>query len=169
MTLEQQLRVLVEDAATHGIAPVVMEKAIAPIFSSLAVQLQHLEYYVVQNMQEDWLISVIGHRTSQKSEKKVIYAFATVQDAKSFPKNEGLSSGFNAEAYTPRQASDLIAIPIPVIQILFRVFSLQQIDSIIFFNQPGNVTKGIEIKRHDLQSAIQQQLLRLKTTPPDIA
>jgi hypothetical protein len=155
MKLERQLQVLVEDGVDYGIAPVVIEKAIAPILKSLAQTLQHLEYYVWQNLQEDWIISVISPRQTQKlEEKKVIYAFATVQDAKSF------SLG---------QKSDLMAIPIPVIQILFRVFSLQQIDSIIFFNQSGNITQGIEIQRRDLQNSIQQQILRLKTTPPNIA
>jgi hypothetical protein len=155
MELEQQIQILVENAVDYEIAPVVIEKAIAPILKSLAQTLEHLEYHVWQNLQEDWIISVISSRKIQKLEKKVIYAFATVKDAKSF------DTGKDA---------DLIAIPIPTIQILFQVFSLQQVDSIIFFNQPGNITQGIEIQRRELQNSIQQQLLRLNTTtPPHIA
>jgi hypothetical protein len=154
MELEQQIQVLVENAVHYGIAPVVIKKAIAPVLESLAQTLEHLEYYVWQNLQEDWIISVISARKTQTLEKKVIYAFATVKDAKSF------STG---------KDDDFIAVAIPVIQILFRVFSLQQIDSIIFFNQPGNITQGIEIQRRELQNSIQQQLLQLNTTPPNIA
>jgi hypothetical protein len=154
MELEQQIQVLVENAVDYGIAPVVIEKAIAPTLKTLAQTLEHLEYYVWQNLQEDWIISVISARKTQKLEKKVIYAFATVKDAKSF--------GMGRDV-------DFIAISIPVTQILFRVFSLQQIDSIIFFNQSGNLTQGVEIQRRELQNSIQQQLWRLNTTPPNIA
>ncbi|VEP15713.1 conserved hypothetical protein [Hyella patelloides LEGE 07179] len=154
MELDHQLKILIEDAAKHGIAPIVMEKAIAPVMKSLAIQLKHLEYYVLQNLQEDWIISVISDRQSPMLEKKVIYAFSTVQDAK----NSRMSKDVN-----------LVAIALPTIQILFRVFSMQQIDSIIFFPQSGNITQGIEVKRHDLQNIIQQQLRQLKTIPPDIA
>lgn len=154
MELDQQLQILIEDAAGYGIAPIVMEKAIAPVMKSLAIQLKHLEYYVMQNLQEDWIISVISDRKSPMLEKKVIYAFSTVQDAK----NSRMSKDVN-----------LVAIALPTIQILFRVFSMQQIDSIIFFPQSGNTTQGIEVKRHDLQNIVQQQLIQLKTTPPNIA
>lgn len=154
MELEEQLQVLIEDAVEHGIAPIVLEKAIAPVLRTIAQRLQHLEYFVLQNLQEDWVISFISARKSQKLEKKVIYAFSTVKDAKNFSLD---------------RASDLVAIPIPVTQILFRVFSLQQIDSIIFFNQSGNITQGIEVSRPEMQNAVQQQLVRLKATPPNIA
>lgn len=154
MEVEAQLQVLIEDAVEHGIAPIVFQKAIAPVLITLAQKLQHLEYFVLQNLQEDWVISVISSRKSQKLEKKVIYAFSTVKDAKNFSTGREL---------------DLIAIPIPVTEILFRVFSLQQIDSIIFFNQSGNITNGIEISRREMQNAIRQKLLQLKTTPPNIA
>ena len=164
MTLDRQLQVLVEEAAQYGVAPIVMEKAIAPVFQLVAQQLEHLEYYVLQNLQEDWVISVLSDRAPragfvadrQKSptEKKVIYAFATVKDAKNFR-----MSG----------ESDLVAIPLPIVQILFRIFSLQQIDSAIFFNRSGNTTQGIEVKCSDLQNSIRQQLLQLKTIPPNLA
>ena len=154
MTLAQQLQVLIEDAAQYNVAPIVMEKAIAPVFQGVAQQLQHLEYYVCQNLQADWVISVISDRKSSKLEKKVIYAFTTVKDAKNFQLSKD---------------SDVIAISLPTIEILFRLFSLEQIDSIIFFNRSGNTTEGIEVKCRDLQHLIKQQLWQLTTTPSDIA
>ena len=150
MELEQQLQVLIDEAAQYGIAPTIMQQAIAPVFARIARQLQHLEYYVLQNLQEDWVISVIG---DGKGEKKVIYAFTTVRDAKNFNSDRN---------------SDIIAISLPVVQILFRLFSVQQIESIIFFEQSGT-SSGVELKRRDLQNSLQQQLQQLKTTPPDLA
>ena len=152
MELDRQLQILIEEAPQNGVAPIVIEKAIAPILKSIALQLEHLEYFVPQNLQQDWVISVISDRTS--SEKKVIYAFSTLEDAK----NSQLAKN-----------ADFIAIAIPTVQILWRVFSLHQINSIIFFKQSGNITQGVEVKQQDLQNAIRQQLLRLKTTPPNIA
>lgn len=152
MELKQQLQILIDEAAEYSIAPAIMERAIAPVFDRVARQLQHLEYYVLQNLAEDWVISVIGN--DQQGEKKVIYAFTTVRDAKHF---------------NTSQKSDTIAISLPVVQILFRLFSVQQIDSIIFFEQAGNTSGGVELKRRDLQNALQQKLQQLKTTPPDLA
>ena len=154
MTLNQQIKVLAQEAAQYGISPVVIDRAIAPVLQSIAQQLNHLEYYIWQNVREEWVISVIQNRQSSDVAKKVIYGFATVQDAKNLARNS---------------SPDSIAIALPIIQILFRLFSLQQIDSIILFDEPGNTTQGTEIKRLDLQQSIQKQLIQLKTTPPDIA
>ena len=150
MELEQQLQVLIDEAAQYSIAPTIMQQAIAPGFARVAQQLAHLEYYVLQNLSEDWVISVIS---DGKGEKKVIYAFTTVRDARNF----------NSD-----QKSEIIAISLPVVQILFRLFSVQQIDSIIFFEQSGNTSGGVELKRRDLQNFLQQQLQQLKTTPRDL-
>ena len=154
MTLNQQIQVLVQEASQYGVAPIVIESAIAPPLQVVAQQLNHLEFYIWQNMQQEWVVSVIKNRQSSGLEKKVIYGFATVQDAKQFPQHS---------------SPDAIAIALPIIQILFRLFSLQQIDSIILFDTPGNTTQGTEIKRLDLQNLIQQRLIQLKTIPPDMA
>ena len=153
MELDRQLQTLIEEAAQNGVAPIVIEKAIAPVLKPIALQLERLEYFIPQNLQQDWIISVISDRNSPL-EKKVIYAFSTLEDVK----NSRLSKN-----------ADAIAIAVPTVQILWRVFSLQQIDSIIFFKQPGNITRGIEVKQQDLQNAIRQQLVNLKSIPPDLA
>lgn len=150
MELKQQLQILIDEAAEYGIAPAIME-AIAAVFEVVARQLQHLEYYVLQNLSEDWVISVISN---DGVEKKVIYAFTTLRDAKNF---------------NISRESDIIAISLPVVQILFRLFSVGQIDSIIFFEKAGNTSGGVELKRRDLQNSLQQHLQQLKTSPPDIA
>lgn len=153
MELEEQLRLLIADAASHGVPTIVMEKAIAPVLKMLAIQLQHLEYYILQNIESDWVLTTITNSKSQQ-QKKVIYAFVTVRDAATF---QGTNN------------ADLIAAPISVVQLLFRLFSLHQADSIIFMNNAPDLSKGVEIQRDRFLSLIQQQIQQLNQTPPYIA
>ena len=153
MELEQQLAELINDATNYGLPPIVIEKAIAPVLELFAGQLRHLEYYVLQNLDEDWVLTTIAN-PQRSQEKKVIYAFVSVQDARTFQRETN---------------PDLIAMPIPIAQLLFRLFSLQQVDSIIFLEDSQNFNRGIEIKREQLSNLIKQQLKQLKQNPPNIA
>ena len=164
MTLDLQLQDLVREAANHQIAPVVIQKAIVPIFEPIAKQLKHLDFYLLQSSQEDWIISVISKNLQNKttkseslrdqSAKKVIYAFSSLQDAQNFPTTK---------------TQDLVAIKLPIIQILFQFFIIQQLDSLIFFDQPGNLKQGLEVDQNDLRNQIQTRIIQLKSLPPDIA
>lgn len=164
MTLDLQLKDLITEAANHQVAPIVIKQAIVPVFEPIARQLQHLHFYLLQNNQEDWIISVISPNSSNantnsdrlrdKSAKKVIYAFSSLQDAQNFPAS---------------QAQDLIAVKLPIIQILFQFFIIQQLDSLIFFDQQGNLNQGLEVDQADLRNQIQTRILQLNTSPPDIA
>ena len=49
--------------------------------------------------------------------------------------------------------------------LLFQLFSVESIDSVIFRDVPGNKKLEVEIPRAKLQNIIQQQLRRLKLTP----
>jgi len=153
MTLEQQLQLIIDDAANYGVPPVVVEKAIAPVLRSFAEQLQHLDYYVLQNLNEEWVLTTITNPQLQQN-KRVIYAFASVQDAANF---QGKAD------------PDLIAMPISVVQLLFRLFSLQQVDSIVFLDNSPNLKTGAEVKRSQFTQAIEQQIAQLKNIPPNIA
>ena len=152
MKLEQQLKYLVTDAASHGVPVVVMETAIVPVLKMLATQLEHDEYYILQNVESNWVLTTISN-AKLKQQKKEIYAFITVQDA----------------AIGAKSDSNLIAAPIPVTQLLFRLFSLHQVDSIIFMNNSSDLNNGIEVKRDRFLDLIQQQIKKLKQTSPYIA
>jgi hypothetical protein len=153
MTLEQQLQLIIDDAENYGVPSLVIEKAIAPVLKVFAEQLQHLEYYILQNLAEDWVLTTITNPQLQQS-KKVIYAFISVQDAATF---QGTAN------------ADLIAMPIDVVQLLFRLFSLQEVDSIIFLENSLNLNHGVEIKRDRLSQLIRQQIEQLGNIPPNIA
>ena len=152
MELDRQLEVLINDATNYGVSPVVIEKAIAPVLKMFAEQLQYLEYYVLQNLEDDWVLTTIANPQT-KQNKNVIYAFVSVQDASTF-------SG--------KANHDLIAVPISVVQLLFRLFSLEQVDSIIFLEKQ-NLDRGLEVKRELLSQSIQQQIQQLSDIPSNLA
>ena len=145
MELEQQLKVLIDDAENHGVSPIAIQKAIAPVLKMFAHQLQHLEYYIWQNLEQDWVLTTITNPQLSQT-KNVIYAFITAQDA----------------AILRNQAdSNLIAKSIPIAHLLFRLISLQQVDSIIFLENSHNLNQGVEIEREHLSELIQQQIQQL--------
>jgi len=164
MTLDLQLKNLITEATNHQIAPIVIQQAIVPVFEPIAKQLKHLHFYLLQNNQDDWIISVISKnsdhdtinsdRLLDKSAKKVIYAFSSLQDAQNFPATK---------------AQDLIAVKLPIVQILFQFFIIQQLDSLIFFDQQGNLNQGMEVNQADLRNEIQTRILQLNSLPPDLA
>ncbi|MGL5836034.1 MAG: hypothetical protein ACRC1Z_22795 [Waterburya sp.] len=153
MTLEKQLQIIIDNADNYGVPRAVVEKAIAPVLKSFAEQLQHLEYYVLQNLESDWVLTTIMNPQLQQ-EKKVIYGFISVKDAATF---QGVAN------------ADLIAMPISVVQLLFRLVSLTEVDSIIILENSQNLNSGVEIARDRLMQLIQQQIEQLSKIPPNIA
>ena len=53
--------------------------------------------------------------------------------------------------------------------ILFQLAAMEDVDSVIFFEVPGQPMTGTEIRRADLQMLIQEQLRQHSELPPDIA
>jgi hypothetical protein len=149
MNLNKQLQILVDNASQNGVSPLVMEKAIVPILQAFASQLQHLEYYILQSSNGDWVVTTLNHREQMQTQMRVIYAFATAEDA--------------AISQYKSDRQDNIA-SLPVTHLLFQLFALDEIDSIIFLEIPGNLEKGANISRAQLYKSIQQQLQSL--TPP---
>ena len=146
MDLDQQLQILIKNAPNYGVPALVIENAIAPILKIFAENLQCLEYYILQNQQEDWVMFNIRKDPQQDESKTVIYAFTSYQDAIRFNQNPG---------------DNIVVRSLPTTHILFRLFSVKKIDSIIFFNEVDNLNQGIEVKRENLQKLIQQQLQKL--------
>lgn len=162
MNLDQQIQILIDDAANYGVSETVMELVVAPIFQLFCTQLKHTEYYVIRTLNDDWVLTTLSSNSQSEVEKTVIYAFSTLKDAARF---QGTSN------------PDILAISIPVIDILLQIFTLQQIDSIIFMETPGDLNNGIEVDRNSLQNLIEVQIQHLDTLsqqkstqiPPDIA
>lgn len=157
MDLDQQIQSLIQNApAEANIAAAV--RAIAPALQEVARQLRHLQYYILQNLEEQWVMTTLSHRTQPDVVQTVIHAFPTLKDAFSGP-------------YTNRDPQ-LMAVPMPVIHILFQMVAMPTLDSIIFFEIPGDHSTGIEVCRQDIQRLIQQSLQPTqvpRVIPPDLA
>jgi hypothetical protein len=147
MKLKKQLKILVDEAPQYGIPLRIMEKAVIPVLVAFAQQLRHEEYYILQNQAGEWLINTLSHRHQPQIEKKVIYAFGTSQDAADFQNTT---------------KSRLNTIAIPITHLLFQMFAIGQIDSIVFMEKSGNLNDGVEISRIDIQQSLQHQLEQLK-------
>lgn len=156
MNLDEQLHELVEHAPQDGVTPALVE-AIAPILKQIATQLRHLQYYIVQSLDQNWVINIISHQDQPERETQVIYAFPSLKDVASGP--------------NPVKDPQLIALPVPVVHILFQMVAMEGIDSVIFFEVPGNTLAGTQIRREDIQALIQTQIQQIMppSVPPDIA
>lgn len=159
MDLQAQIQSLIDNAPQDGVTPQLMI-AIAPVLQAIAQPLRHLQYYILQDMDHHWIVTTLSNRTNSNLEKRVIYAFPTLQDAST-----------NTDAGLDPQ---VIAAPIPVIHLLFQLMALEPVDNIVFFETPGTMSNAVEIQRHQLQSQIQgflqtQQKPNLSPIPPDIA
>ncbi len=157
MDLQAQIQLLIDDAPKDGITPQLVA-TIAPALSAIASSLRYPQYYILQNLEEGWVLTTLSNRTNPDLEKRVIYAFPTIQDVP-----VSLSAGLDPQ---------VILAPIPVTHLLFQLMALDTVDSIVFFETPGTTTNIIEIERTYLQNEIQQQLQQSRLhnqIPPNIA
>ncbi len=161
--LEAQIQLLIDNAPQDGVTPKLVA-TIAPVLRAIAQNLQHSQYYILQNLQERWVLTTLKHKDNPApkgttGEKRVVYAFPRLQDV-------ALSSSLGV--VDPQT----VAKPMPVIHILFQLVALEPVDSIVFFETPGTTTNAIEVERTDLQKMIEQKLqqhIPSKQVPPDIA
>ena len=162
MKLEQQFQLLLDEAPQHGVPTLVMEQAVIPALKQLTKQLSHANYYVIQTPSGDWVLTVLLHREKPQPEKKVIYAFASQEDAAKFSESS-------------EQISQVVKVSLA--NLLFELFAWEPVDSIIFMDTPGNRKQGKEMPRSALQAIIQEGLKKLQPSrqrpsgqiPPDIA
>ncbi len=151
MNLDEQISILISDAPSDGSTPQLVE-AIAPALKQLATQLRHPQYYILQGLNQGWLTTTLSNRAQPGLEKNVIYAFPTLKDAK--------------DSISVPGSPEIIVTMVLVTHILFQFLALEQVDSLVFFETPGQITAGTEVRRQDLQNLIQSQLQQLLSPPP---
>ena len=143
ISLDEQIQALLEGAPQDGKTPILIQ-VIAPILIEIAQQLQCQEYYILQNPEGRWMMTTLSHREDLQPDKTVIYAYGTLEDAKHNPQ--------------ARSQADVMAVPTPVINVLFQLLALQPVSSILFFDVPGNPKQAMEIRRGELQALVRAQL-----------
>ncbi|MFB2837716.1 hypothetical protein [Floridanema evergladense] len=143
MDLDRQIELLIDGAPNDGRTPQAM-RAIAPALKLLASQLQHPQYYVLQTLDEAWVLTTFTNSEQPQETKHILYAFSTLQDITTYT--------------STLKDPDVMAIPVPVTHILFQMVAMDTVDSAIFFETPGNLSEGIQLRREDLQSLVQSYL-----------
>ena len=157
MDIDQQIETLIKEAPNDGITGQAVQ-AIAPALKAVANQLKHPQYYILQTLNQGWVMTTLSQQTEPKVQKNVVHAFPTLQDAAAGP-------------YSVKDPQ-VMALPVPVTHILFQMLSLKTIHSVIFFDAPGNLKQGVEVRRADIQALLQAQLKQAQgvvQAPPDIA
>ncbi len=153
MNLDEQLQDLIQHAPQDGVTPDAVG-AIAPALRFIAEQLRHADYYILQTLEEGWMMTTLSNRDQPDTQKNVIYAYSALKDATSDP-----------SAKDPQ----VVALPTPVTHILFQMVAMSHIDSLIFFEEPGNFNIATEVSRENLYAILQLHLQQATPVPPDIA
>lgn len=157
MDLDQQIQDLIDNTPDEGELPAAMV-AIAPALKQIASQVKHLQYYILQTLDGQWAMSTLSQNTQPQTTRNVIHAYPTLKDTASGP--------------YPVKDPQIIALPIPITHILFQMLAMPMIDSVIFFEIPGNLNTGTEVRRQDIYNLMQvylQQMPAQAPLPPDIA
>ncbi|NJR39352.1 MAG: hypothetical protein HC781_11710 [Leptolyngbyaceae cyanobacterium CSU_1_4] len=155
MDINQQIQMLVQQAPQYGASAREVE-AIAPALITVADRLKHPEYYVLQTLDQNWVMTVLHHPNESEVTKNVLSVFPTLEDAKT-----------NANEF---DNAHVIAVPVPVIHILFQMLAMEPLNSTIFFEQPREFNTGVEVTRTDLLELVQISLQTVRSrTPTDIA
>ncbi|MGB3535184.1 MAG: hypothetical protein WBA13_16925 [Microcoleaceae cyanobacterium] len=159
--LNQQISALIQNAPADGKTPDIVA-AIAPGLKMIAQQLQHLQYYILQAPDGRWVLTTLSNLKQPNLEKRVIYAYPSVEDASAQIRAAQTSS------------SPTTAAILPVISILFQIVAIPNLDSIIFFETPGQIESGTEVKKEEIQNLIrsylqQYQITKSRSIPPNLA
>ncbi|MEO0406343.1 MAG: hypothetical protein AAF289_03225 [Cyanobacteria bacterium P01_A01_bin.135] len=131
---------------------------IAPVIKTVAAQLGHPQYYLLQTLDGGWLMTTLRHRDQPNAEKNVIYAYPTLEDAR-----VGSQAARNPQ---------ITALPVPVTHILFQMLAMKAIHSIIFRQTSNNLQDAVEVPRQQLEQLIKQHVQNVRSqgrSPSDFA
>jgi hypothetical protein len=151
MDIQAQVQALIDEAPSDTAEGV---KIVAVILGEVAKIFAHPQYYVLQTFEQQWQITTLQHR-DQDIEKTVLYAYGRLADATKMGKSD-----------------DLIAVPVPIVQLLFQFFSFNEVESLLVVEEANKPEKIQELKREDLQTlvenALQQQVEPYDSIEPKI-
>ncbi|PZO14868.1 MAG: hypothetical protein DCF25_14450 [Leptolyngbya foveolarum] len=155
LAINQQIQKLIENAPPEANIKQAIE-VVSPVIRTVAQQLQHLEYYILQSVSNQWLQATVAHKDNPSQPKRVIYAYPSLAAA----------AGDRLAKSNP----GLMALPIPVARLLFQLPSIEPVDSLIFLETDSR-DQAIEVRRDDLKKMFQAHLQQnmKPQVPPNIA
>lgn len=157
MDLDAQISALVQEATGSAVTPDTVE-AIAPTLKAVAGQLQHRQYYILQTLEQGWVMTTLSSRNQPDVKKNIVYAYPSLKDAGAGP----------ISVKDPQ----VMALPVPVTHILFQMLAMKPVHSVVFLEQPGQAGQGVEVRRQDIEALIQAQLKQAQQggpVPPNLA
>jgi hypothetical protein len=140
MDLQAQVQALIEDAPEDEITQEGIQ-VVAIALAEIAQGLAHTEYYILQSFEGQWQVTTLQHRTQEDLQKTVLYAYGSLTDATKVG-----------------QSGELIAAPVPIVQLLFQFFSFDTVDSFLFIDDAQQPDQIRELRRQDLQALVQTYL-----------
>jgi hypothetical protein len=140
--IERQVQELIDQAPADGQTPQLM-RVLAPVFLQVAQQLRYGVYYILQSVEGEWLITTLSNRNQPELEKQVVYCYG---------------SEIEAQVVQP----GAIAVGLPIVQLLFQLAAIPELDALVCFEEASRVDSGIEIRRSDLQALMELQIRRVQ-------
>jgi hypothetical protein len=156
MDLDAQIADLVQGAPGNAL-PTGAVEAIAPTLKAIAGQLKYDQYYILQTLEQGWVMTTLSSREQPDIRKNVVYAFPSLDDARTS----------SASAKDPQ----VMALPVPITHILFQMLAMKPVHSVVFLEGSGKAGQGVEVRRQDIESLIQAQLKQTQggSAPPNLA
>jgi hypothetical protein len=150
MDIQAQVQALINEAPADEAMQEGMQ-VVAEVLGQVASSLGHLQYYVLQNLENQWQITTLEHRAQPEQQKNVLYAYGHLVDATRMG-----------------QSGDLMAVPIQTLPLLFQFFSLAQVDSLLFIDELNQPDQVKELNRTELQAVVEASLqAQLQADSPD--
>jgi len=146
--LDQQTAQLLANAPTDFAAKFAVQ-AIAPVLKTIALELRHTHYYIIQNQKNgSWALSNLSHRQMPELAKNVVYAYSDRTDANTIRLKQ--------------MPQDTVCQGVDLIFLLFQLVSMKEVDSLILFEQPTNTNQGTEIVRAEIEQLWQTQVQKMR-------
>jgi hypothetical protein len=149
--LDQQVAQLLANAPTDFAARFAVQ-AIAPVLKTIALELRHTHYYIIQNQKNGWALSSLSHRQTPELAKNVVYAYSDRADANTV----------RLKQIPTEKPQDTVCQGVGIVFLLFQLVSMKEVDSLILFEQPTNTNQGTEIVRAEIQQLWEAQVQKMR-------
>lgn len=142
--LDHQVSLLIQSTPDQETASAV--SLITSVLKAIAQKLKHTTYFVIQDLDAGWLITPLSNRDNPELEKTTIYAYCDLTPA-------------NIDRLKLNDP-ELECGEYNVIEMLFRLMGMKQVDSIVFFDRATDTQRGMEIVRDDIEELCEKQIKR---------
>lgn len=142
--LDRQVTSLVQNTPDEETASAV--SLIASVLKAIAQNLKHTTYFIIQDLDGGWLLTPLSNHDNPELEKVTIYAYCDRTPA-------------NIDRLKLND-ENLECAEYNVIEMLFRLIGMKQVDSIVFFDRATDTQHGIEIGRTDIEELCEKQIKR---------